>query len=108
MTETVKVVLRGFGGMFLSLFASFVVWAYGIGRGELFDLQSAGCDDGPSRLTRITENFFLPSSVCHYADGSTRQLVPSFVVPLSLLFLLGAVLSIVAMVRTLDRRELWR
>lgn len=109
MTAT-KVVVSGAVKAVLALFGSFVVWCWGFFAAHEFDNRSAGVWCGETatrRLTLVTQHFFLPSAVCRFSDGSSRQLVPRYLVPLMFLLVALAIYFVAEAIHKLNKYELW-
>jgi hypothetical protein len=107
-----KVVARAALRATLALFSSFAFWFWGFFDDRILDFsdQDLWCwtTDHPDRqVISVDQKFFLPSAVCHYADGGSRQLVPWFIVPSMFLCLAVAVFIVFHAIHTLNKHELW-
>ncbi|WP_103890930.1 hypothetical protein [Actinacidiphila yanglinensis] len=83
-----------------SLLAGIATYVIGAWDGHLFDLraQRTFCTAKPFAGDG-GGSFFPPSEKCRWTDGTTTQLVPSFVDPLmAILLVLGVVLLALALV----------
>jgi hypothetical protein len=107
-----KVVVIGAVQAALALSGSFFFWCWGAFSSHLFDIGDPGIYCGESdapghRLSAVDEHFLLPSAVCHFADGSSKPLIPWFSSSVMLVCPVAAVAAVVNAVHTLNKYELW-
>jgi hypothetical protein len=89
-----------FAGSILSLLAGLVTYVIGAWDGHLFDLRAENtfCTAKPF-AGDAGGSFFPPGQKCRWSDGTTTELVPSFVNPLMFTLLaIGIVLLVLTLV----------
>ncbi|NMO50556.1 hypothetical protein HH310_05025 [Actinoplanes sp. TBRC 11911] len=96
----------------VALFGSVMFWCWGTFDDSYFNLLEwdfwCGAKDiNAHEVTGVDQHLFLPSAVCHFTDGSSKQLVPWFIVPSMFLCLAVAVFIVVHAIHTLNKYELW-
>ncbi|MCG5472293.1 hypothetical protein LADH09A_000117 [Micromonospora sp. LAH09] len=98
-------VARSVLGAVLALAAATVVYAHGVWVGHFLDLRATTgyCPAKPLASTSTSAHLLPLRHTCHYADGTTGELVPAYVNPILFLCLAVGVACTALAVRSARR-----